>query len=96
MVNADWSRTDPVLASFTIHHNSPFTIRDSVKFGAIDDLQRATGFVVGKSLSLADIAICAQAEWIGDSTIGKRALQARPLLIEYFKRVDALTHADRA
>lgn len=65
-------------------------------FGAIDDLQRASGFVVGKSLSLADIAICAQAECIGDSSTGKQALQARPALREYFKRVDTLTHADRA
>jgi glutathione S-transferase len=65
-------------------------------FGAIDDLQRVTGFVVASSLSLADIAICAQAECIGDSSIGKRALQARPALIDYFKRIDTLTHADRA
>jgi len=64
-------------------------------FGAIEDLQRATGFAVGKTLSLADIAIAAQAECIGDSTIGKRVLQARPGLIEYFKRVDTLTSADR-
>jgi glutathione S-transferase len=64
-------------------------------FGAIEELQRTSGFVVGSTLSLADIAICAQAECIGDSTIGQRVLRARPALGEYFKRVDALTHADR-
>jgi glutathione S-transferase len=64
-------------------------------FGAIEDLQRATGFVVGKALSLADIAIAVQAECIGDSTVGKRVLHARPGLVEYFKRVDAATAADR-
>lgn len=64
-------------------------------FGAVEDLQRATGFVVGSTLSLADIAIAAQAECIGDSTIGKRILQARPALAAYFQRVDTLTSADR-
>jgi glutathione S-transferase len=64
-------------------------------FGAIEDLQRATGFVVGNALSLADIAICAQAECIGDSTIGKAVLRARPALRQYFQRVDQLTSADR-
>jgi len=81
-----------------VGRKSPQHLADDVNrlFGAIDDLQRATGFVVGNTLSLADLAICAQAECIGDSTIGRRALQARPSLIEYFKRVDTLTHADRA
>ena len=80
-----------------IGRKSPQQLADDVDrlFGAIDDLQRATGFVVGTSLSLADIAICVQAECIGDSTIGKQALQPRPSLSEYFKRVDTLTHADR-
>jgi glutathione S-transferase len=64
--------------------------------GAIEDLQRPTGFVVGTALTLADIAIAAQAECICDSTIGKRALQSRPALAAYFKRIDELTHADRA
>ena len=81
-----------------VGRKSPQQLADDVNrlFGAIDDLQRPTGFVVGNTLSLADIAICAQAECIGDSTIGKQALHARPALSEYFKRVDALTHADRA
>jgi glutathione S-transferase len=81
-----------------IGRKSPQQLADDVDrlFGAIDDLQRVTGFVVGNGLSLADVAICVQAECIGDSTIGKRALQARPALIEYFKRIDTLTHADRA
>jgi len=80
-----------------IGRKSPQQLADDVDrlFGAIDDLQRATGFVVGTSLSLADIAVCVQAECIGDSTIGKQALQPRPSLSEYFKRVDTLTHADR-
>jgi len=64
-------------------------------FGAIEDLQQATGFAVGSSLTLADIAIAVQAECIGDSTIGKRVLQSRPALVGYFKRIDALTSADR-
>ena len=64
-------------------------------FGAIEDLQQATGFAVGSSLTLADIAIAVQAECIGDSTIGKRVLQSRPALVDYFKRIDALTSADR-
>lgn len=64
-------------------------------FGAIEDMQAATGFVVGKELSLADIAICCQAECIGDSTIGKKALAPRPRLAEYFQRIDRLTQADR-
>jgi glutathione S-transferase len=64
--------------------------------GAIEDMQRGTGFVVGTGLTLADIAIAAQAECIGDSTVGKRVLHARPALVAYFKRVDELTHADRA
>jgi len=64
-------------------------------FGAIEDLQRATGFVVGKSLSLADIAICCQAECIGDSTVGRQVLAKHPALAAYFKRIDELTKADR-
>ena len=64
-------------------------------FGAIEGMQAATGFVVGTALSLADIAICCQAECIGDSTLGKNALGARPRVAEYFKRVDRLTEADR-
>ncbi|HUI27143.1 MAG TPA: glutathione S-transferase family protein [Candidatus Kryptonia bacterium] len=64
-------------------------------FGAIEDLQRASGFVVGNSLTLADIAICCQAECIGDSTVGKQVLAKRPALAAYFKRVDELTKADR-
>jgi glutathione S-transferase len=64
-------------------------------FGAIEGMQAATGFVVGKELSLADIAICCQAECIGDSTIGKKVLAARPRVSAYFKRVDELTQADR-
>ena len=64
-------------------------------FNAVEDLQRATGFVVGNALSLADIAVCVQAECIGDSTIGKHVLQSRPALVEYFARVDVLTAADR-
>ncbi len=64
-------------------------------FGAIEDLQRATGFVVGNSLTLADIAICCQAECVGDSTIGKQVLQRRPALATYFQRIDELTRADR-
>ncbi|MGH7857280.1 MAG: glutathione S-transferase family protein [Candidatus Binatia bacterium] len=64
-------------------------------FGAIDYLQRASGFVVGRSLTLADVAIAAQAECIGDSTIGKRVLGRRPALAEYFERIDRLTSADR-
>ena len=64
-------------------------------FGAVDDLQRATGFVVGSALTLADIAIAAQAECIGDSTIGRRVIDARPELAKYLARVDELTHADR-
>jgi glutathione S-transferase len=63
--------------------------------GAVEDLQRATGFVVGSTLTLADIAIAAQAECIGDSTVGKRLLQQRPALVAYFERVDELTFADR-
>ena len=80
-----------------VGRKSPQQLADDVDrlFDAIDDLQRATGFVVGTSLSLADIAICVQAECIGDSTIGKQALRPRPSLSEYFKRVDTLTHADR-
>jgi glutathione S-transferase len=65
-------------------------------FGAIEDLQRVTGFVVGDTLTLADIAICCQAECIGDSTLGRDALQRRSALVSYFARVDQLTSADRA
>ncbi|MFQ5665760.1 MAG: glutathione S-transferase family protein [Candidatus Binatia bacterium] len=64
--------------------------------GAVEDLQRRTGFVVGSSLSLADIAIAVQAECVGDSTVGQRLLRGRPALADYFKRIDALTAADRA
>jgi glutathione S-transferase len=64
-------------------------------FGVIEDLQTATGFVVGRSLSLADIAIACQAECIGDSTVGQEVLRKRPRLAEYFARVDRLTAADR-
>jgi glutathione S-transferase len=64
-------------------------------FGAIEEMQAASGFVVGKDLSLADIAIVCQAECIGDSTIGKQALADRPRLAAYFERVDRLTSADR-
>jgi glutathione S-transferase len=64
-------------------------------FGAIEDMQRATGFVVGSSLTLADIAIASQAECIADSTVGRKALEKRPALAAYFRRVDELTHADR-
>ncbi|MGH7898845.1 MAG: glutathione S-transferase family protein [Candidatus Binatia bacterium] len=64
-------------------------------FGAIEDMQAATGFVVGTELSLADIAIASQAECIGDSTIGKQVLAARPRVAAYFRRVDELTQADR-
>jgi glutathione S-transferase len=80
-----------------IGRKSPQQLSDDVDrlFGAVEDLQRATGFVVGAALSLADIAICVQAECIGDSTIGKRILQSHAGLLDYFKRVDALTHADR-
>jgi glutathione S-transferase len=80
-----------------IGRKSPQQLGEDVDrlFGAIEDLQRATGFVVGTALSLADIAICAQAECIGDSTIGKAVLRRRPALVEYFKRVDQLTSADR-
>ncbi len=63
--------------------------------GAVEELQCATGFVVGTTLTLADIAIAAQAECIGDSTIGTRVLGSRPALVAYFQRVDALTKADR-
>ena len=65
-------------------------------FGAIEDLQRTTGLVVGTALSLADIAICVQAECIGDSTIGRQILQKHLALVAYFRRVDELTSADRA
>ncbi|MGH7806433.1 MAG: glutathione S-transferase family protein [Candidatus Binatia bacterium] len=64
-------------------------------FGAIEDMQKATGFVVGKSLTLADIAICAQAECIADSTVGQQTLAKRPAVAAYFKRIDELTHSDR-
>ncbi len=64
-------------------------------FGAIEDMQARTGFVVGGALSLADIAITCQAECIGDSTIGQQVISRRPRLAEYFKRVDRLTSADR-
>jgi glutathione S-transferase len=64
-------------------------------FGAIEDMQAASGFVVAKELSLADIAIVCQAECIGDSTIGRRALERRPRLAAYFERIDRLTSADR-
>jgi glutathione S-transferase len=64
-------------------------------FGAIDDMQRSTGFVVGRELSLADVAIVCQAECIADSAIGRRALERRPALTAYFERVDRLTSADR-
>ncbi|HVN87818.1 MAG TPA: glutathione S-transferase family protein [Candidatus Binatia bacterium] len=81
-----------------IGRKSPDQLHDDVErlFGAIDDLQRATGFVVGDHLTLADIAICAQAECIGDSTIGREVLGRRPSLRAYFQRVDELTAADRA
>jgi glutathione S-transferase len=80
-----------------IGRKSPEQIAGDVDrlFGAVEDLQRATGFVVGKALTLADIAIAVQAECIGDSTIGKRVLQSHPALANYFKRIDELTHADR-
>ena len=64
-------------------------------FGAIEDMQQATGFVVGKSLTLADIAIVCQAECIGDSTVGKSVLAKRPAVAAYFRRIDELTHSDR-
>ena len=64
-------------------------------FGAIEDMQKATGFVVGKSLTLADIAIVCQAECIGDSTVGKSVLAKRPAVAAYFRRIDELTQSDR-
>jgi len=81
-----------------IGRKSPAQIAGDVDrlLGAIEDLQRATGFVVGTNLTLADIAICCQAECIGDSTAGTRVLDARPALVKYFARVDRLTAADRA
>lgn len=80
-----------------IGRKSPAQLTEDIErlFGAIEDLQRATGFVVGTSLSLADIAICCQAECIGDSSIGQRVLQTRPALGKYFARVDEVTAADR-
>lgn len=81
-----------------IGRKSPAQLHADVErlFGAIEDMQRATGFVVGAALSLADIAICCQAECIGDSTIGKQVLAKRPGLAAYFRRIDEQTHADRA
>lgn len=71
-------------------------IRDVERlFDVIEELQRPTGFVVGSSLSLADIAIVCQAECISDSQIGAGALARRPALQEYFRRIDTLTHAQR-
>ena len=64
-------------------------------FGAIEDMQAKTGFVVGSALSLADIAIVCQAECIGDSTIGGQVLKRRPALAAYFRRIDELTSSDR-
>ncbi|GIW43624.1 MAG: glutathione S-transferase [Candidatus Binatia bacterium] len=64
-------------------------------FTTIEELQRPTGFVVGSSLTLADIAIVCQAECIGDSRIGAEALARRPALQAYFRRVDELTQAQR-
>jgi hypothetical protein len=34
-------------------------------------------------------------ESIGDSTVGKRMVQPRPALVDYFRRIDAFTSADR-
>ncbi len=65
-------------------------------FDTIDALQRRTGFVVGNSLTLADVAIVCQAECISDSSLGASALMRRPGLQEYFRRIDALTHAQRS
>lgn len=80
-----------------IGRKSPAALASDIErlFGAIEDMQAATGFVVGGELSLADIAIACQAECIGDSTIGKEALSCRPRLAAYFSRVDELTAADR-
>jgi hypothetical protein len=32
---------------------------------------------------------------IGDSTVGKRMLQPGPARVDYFRRIDAFTSADR-
>ncbi len=64
-------------------------------FSTIDRLQAETGYVVGRALSLADIAIVCQAECIADSTIGQEVLAQLPSLRAYFERVDRATYADR-
>ena len=64
-------------------------------FGAIEDMQKATGFVVGNALTLADIAIVCQAECIADSMIGQQTLAKRPAVAAYFRRIDELTKSDR-
>jgi glutathione S-transferase len=64
-------------------------------FFTIERLQAATGFVVGSSLTLADIAIACQAECIADSTIGQQILSQLPALQAYFARIDAATQAQR-
>ena len=80
-----------------IGRKSPAQLADDLErlLSAVEELQRPTGFVVGTNLTLADIAIVAQAECIGDSTIGKRLLDRRPALADYFARIDQLTAADR-
>jgi glutathione S-transferase len=64
-------------------------------FGAIEEMQRESGFVVGDAPTLADLAITCQVECIGDSTIGARVLEQHPGLREYLQRIDDLTQADR-
>jgi glutathione S-transferase len=63
--------------------------------GAVEELQRETGFVVGDAPTLADLAIACQLECIGDSSLGARVLERHPALREYLQRIDDLTHADR-
>lgn len=64
-------------------------------FGAIEEMQRETGFVVGDAPTLADLAIACQLECIGDSSLGARLLERRAALREYLQRIADLTHADR-
>lgn len=64
-------------------------------FGAIEEMQRETGFVVGDAPTLADLAIACQLECIGDSSLGARLLETHAALRDYLQRIDDLTHADR-
>ncbi len=62
--------------------------------GAVEDLQQKTGFVVGSTITIADIAIASQLTEIGRTAVGRQILESRPALAEYVRRIDQLAPSD--